>query len=332
MQSRALSVLALGALLMAASSCAGDAPTKVATRDEPTSAAVDETDLPVTFESGQIRIDPAPADVAPRMTADEAYQAWKRRGSDSYGDTKPQVSFGIYSNLGQSHMTDAGIVRDDTHQPAWMILFHNVSVPASGGGALAGGIRYGPGPRPTPTTASGPPPTYIQDVVGFIDDATGNSLTEMATKTDQPDHPADQPPGAVRGASCPADFSDYQFGLHDGDGSPEPWPYNAATPPRGAIHGSDGNAYDVFGGEGSFDHPLTGEMGNMDSPDGVIVVQRHSADPCAAPAAQEGEAIFHHEPSHSGAVTITAFDGDVVRYRTAGGVKGSYNVVTDKFS
>jgi hypothetical protein len=316
----------LAALAVATAACAGDSASTVAARDEPSSTPVDETDLPVTFDSGMIRFDPPPPDVAPRMTKDEAYRAWVAEGFGNDQEAEPQVAFGVYSNFGQGRMTDAGVVHEQTAQPAWMVLFHNVSAPASGGGSRP----YSPGT--TPTTGSGPPPTYIVDSVGFMSDVTGAPLGQMTTKIDRPDHAADQPPGAPRSASCPADFSQYEFRLSNREGSPEPWPYNAATPPRGAIHGSNGDAYEVFGGVGSFDHPLVGEMGNLDSPDGVIVVRRHSPDPCRTPIEQEGSSIFHHEPSRTGAVTLTALEGDVVRYRTAGRATGSYNVVTDTFA
>ncbi len=58
------------------------------------------------------------------------------------------------------------------------------------------------------------------------------------------------------------------------------------------------------------------------TPPGVIIVTRAGPDPCAQPRPHEGIPQFYGEPSHTGAVTLVSLAGDVVAYRTTGGMSG----------
>ncbi len=75
-------------------------------------------------------------------------------------------------------------------------------------------------------------------------------------------------------------------------------------------------------------HPLTNVQA---TPEGVIIVTRAGPDPCAQPRPHEGIPQFYGEPSHTGAVTLVSLAGDVVAYRTTGGMSGHFNFVLDNY-
>jgi hypothetical protein len=173
--------------------------------------------------------------------------------------------------------------------------------------------------------------TAVTDVVIVVDDAVGAVVVNMRETPDNPPAPARSASGRdTRPSSCPEDLSVYTPGLN-GEGTPLPTGMgHEVTQPHAVLRASDGDAYQVWGGVGSLEHPLTGPA--SESPAGVLVVMHAAADPCKNSGGNEGGIVFHDEPSHSGMVTITAVAHDTIGYRTAHGVVGSYNVVTQQFS
>ena len=278
----------------------------------------------LTYGDGMDRFDVPPEGVTPRMTADSAYDAWMNGGGHRPESSEdPETRFVLYTNFAAGQMLDSGLVaHSSTKRPAWIVRFTNVSSSASGGGhsrPVGGVTRTGP---------TGPPTTVVSDLVGVVDDTSGQAILTMNAKPDDPPHPWRSSLGSDR-SSCPAALSGYAPGLvHDGE-TPLPVGSIAFTQPHAIVRGSNGDVYRVWGGAGSLEHPLSGPAG--EEPDGVLVVMRDQADPCKSPLTDEGPIVFHHEPSRSGIVTITAISGDIVRYRTADGVTATYNVVTASF-
>ena len=270
-----------------------------------TTSAGAASPLPLTY--GLSRFDP-PGDAQPRMTAAEALSAWTSGGHRAPGGSGPEVLFALYSDSGSGQMRDNGLTaRDHFNQPVWMIRYQNVA-DTERGGPRFGGIA-------SSTTAE-----ILVDVVDVIDDATGAVVLSVSGV---PNEPSDSPP-----KSCPEDFSTFTNGLVDDGGTPLPsgGTTGSFTQPHATILASDGDAYSVWGGIGSLEHPAT-----ESSSDGVLVVSHSFKDPCKSPPTKGG-IVFHHEPSQSGVVTVTGIAGDSVRYRTANGTTGTYNVVTEVFS
>ena len=129
-------------------------------------------------------------------------------------------------------------------------------------------------------------------------------------------------------AGCPRDFSHDHLGLHNGGPAPVPWSDAAVTEPGLTMRGSNGDEYYVWGGvaDPAQDVPDPSTNAQRD-PAGVVIVTREGPDPCAQPRPNEGIPEFYKEPSATGILTITAFDGDIVSYKTAGGRTGQFNVV-----
>jgi hypothetical protein len=322
MRVRVASVVIIALL---AGACGRGGVENVATRDDPSSTTAVAAELPITYNSGSERFDP-PGDVTAKMTADEAYAAWKKTSGEPPNDS-PQIVFALYTQFGTGKMLDNGLTQPPhVRQPVWLIRFQNVPIPQ----------RFGPGgpaPMPGQTTVKTTPPTsQLGDYVGAIDDATGQSVFNMVGGR------ADNPPAAMRSptghdpaqTSCPQDLSQYKAGMFDDGGTPDPGNWSKVTMPRAVIRASDGDVYQVWGGAGSIEHPLGGPAEEW--PDGVLVVMRVPADGCKTWRDDEGSIVFHHEPSASGQVTLLSIGGDVVRYRTARGTTGAYNVVTEKFA
>ena len=218
-------------------------------------------------------------------------------------------------------MHDDGTVGPDhVRMPVWMIRTPHVAVNASamGGGCCA--AAPGPEPATTVTTVE-----RFVDMLAVIDDASGSPMVSRSDTPDDPPVPwTGGPPKPQRAASCPEDLSTYKPGVVDDGATLLPTGVSGVlTQPRATLRASNGDAYDLEGGAGSFDQPASSNGAG----DGVLLVVHHPADPCKTTDAHWGAVTFQHEPSHTGAVTITGIAGDAVRYRTAGGVSGSYDVV-----
>jgi hypothetical protein len=317
----------LVALVLVLGACGRGGVEKVGTRAEPSSSTTAPAgELPLTYNRGSQRFDP-PGDVVPKMTADEAYAAWKRQNGEPPSDS-PEIVFALYTEFGTGKMLDNGLTQSaHVHQPVWVIRFQNVPIPQhSGPGGPYRPVTTAP-PRPT-----SPPTSQVGEEVGAIDDATGQPVFTMFGGR------ADNPPALYRSAnghdptqqSCPQDLSQYKTGLSDDGGTPDPGGWSKTTVPRAVVRASDGDVYQVWGGAGSIEHPLGGPAEEW--PDGVLVVMHEAADGCKTWREDEGFIVYHHEPSASGQVTLLAIDGDIVRYRTARGTTGTYNVVTEKFA
>jgi hypothetical protein len=281
--------------------------------------------LPLTYGGGVQRFDP-PRDVVARMTPDDAYSAWRQTNQPP--NDSPQILFALYTEVGTGKILDNGLTQSPhVRQPVWVIRFQNVAASGSGGG-----VAYGPGPIPGVTRASSPPNTYVGEEVGIIDDASGQSVATMFDRADDPPSPQRSANGRDPSrTSCPQSLDQYKAGMFDDGATPDPGDWSQETMPRAVLRGSDGDVYQVWGAAGSIERPMNGPADQW--PDGVIVVARAARDWCASPHADdEGAIVFHHEPSASGQVTLVSVDGDVVHYRTARGVTGSYNVVTERFA
>ncbi len=299
--------------------CAGNGVSLDASGDSTTTTgSAGPMSLPVTYDDGYMRFDP-PDGLAPQRTESEVRQATHA----AYGST---VVFALFTTWSTGRMRDDGGI-DPSHlrQPVWMIRTPDVAQSDDGmsGGAYAGSV---------PSTSQQTPTTVRHvDMLTVIDDATGTSLL---TRTDRPDRAAvpwtDGPPKPKRATSCPADVSRYgPAGLIDDDGTPIPLSTIKVTRPRAVVRSANGDMYQIWGGEGSVEHEASAT--NADG-DGVVIVSHYPADPCRATDPHSGEVTFHHEPSRSGIVTLTAIDGTRIRYRTAGGVTGTYDVVTEAFA
>jgi hypothetical protein len=277
----------------------------------PTTAARARDQLPITYFGGQERFD-APGDAVARMTKEEALAA---AGGD-HGSGEPVVLFALYTNYGQGQMNDTGgVTPAHVRQPVWLVRQQDVP-------------QAPPRRMPGDPIPSSPPPTTRADVGVIVDDATGAVMESFGDQPDDPPaapRPGDEPTVA---GTCPADHSEFKTELRQEEGTPLPTGFVSFTRPWAVVRASNGDAYEVWGGAGSPELPLTGPADK--STDGTISVRRHRADPCAGPRSDES-LVFHHEPSATGELTLVSIDGDRVHYRTAGGASGEYNVVTATF-
>jgi hypothetical protein len=314
-------------LALTTAACGSAGHVRLSTGDTTTTTvnAAPASLLPMTYESGTQRFDP-PDGVTPRMTAQEAYAAWDKHQDPPPGAGEPEIFFALYTAFGRGHMLDNGRISHEIERiPVWVIRWRDVPTDPRWGSGGAHGIGEAP-------ASTSPPTTFLQDYVEVINDANGESLVGMQSRPDDPPAPMRSWDETPTGKPCPADFAQYGApGLVDDGGTIMPIGNGMKeTMPRAVVRGSNGDAYAVWGGAGSVEHMTNGAP--EDAPDGVIVVTRHGPDPCAHPRADEGLIVFHHEPSATGIVTLTAIDGDLVRYRTKGGKTGAWNVVTEQFS
>ncbi|MEY2418441.1 MAG: hypothetical protein QOG90_1121 [Actinomycetota bacterium] len=314
-------------LALATAACGGGFRVRLSTGDTTTTTAASASSslLPTTYEGGAQRFDP-PDGVTARMTAQEAYAAWDKQQDPPTGASQPEIFFALYTDFGRGHMLDNGHVSHEIDRiPVWVIRWRDVPTDPRFGSGGAMGFRETP-----PSTS--PPTTFLQDYVEVINDANGESLVGLQSRPDEPAAPMRSWDATPTGKPCPADVAQYGApGLVDDGGTIMPIGNGMKeTMPRGVVKGSNGDVYTVWGGAGSVEHMTNGAP--EDAPDGVIVVVHHGPDPCAHPRPDEGLIVFHHEPSATGIVTLTAIDGDLVRYRTKGGVTGWWNVVTEQFS
>ncbi len=123
--------------------------------------------------------------------------------------------------------------------------------------------------------------------------------------------------------SCPIDLASVKTGIFEYDPKYQPPPFwregtlvNIAT----AVS-SQGVPYTVYAGTG------------IDSQQGVVFVLQETTDPCATAAGllPRGELRTFVLPGNSGAVTLTAIEGDLVSFETADGTKGKFDYTAGQF-
>jgi hypothetical protein len=118
--------------------------------------------------------------------------------------------------------------------------------------------------------------------------------------------------------SCPIDASQVLTGI---------FPYHGGPLGRYLVNeasavSSSGGSYRVFAG-----------ALDPDPEEGVLFVQQQSSDPCATAAGltPAHEMQTFKLPPGTGAVTLTAIEGDLIAFETAKGTGGRFNYTTGEF-
>ena len=139
------------------------------------SAAFDpNSGQPLTYDSGKVRFDPAPADNVLTTTRQAAIAAWRKTGlyADADQYSMPQVWFALYSDYGSGTTDQSGkLTPTYSDRPAWVVRFTGVPDSASGGGRARG-------------SAPAAQEKVLHDIVVVVDDAPG---TVLVTMSDLPD-------------------------------------------------------------------------------------------------------------------------------------------------
>jgi len=125
-------------------------------------------------------------------------------------------------------------------------------------------------------------------------------------------------PDASPVLSCPLDVKTVVTGVFPYNGGP----FGRYVVNEASAVSSRGVPYRIFAG-----------ALDPDSQQGVLLVLQQSIDPCATAAGL----LPHFEPQSftlpvkTGGVTLTAIEGDLVSFETAGGNKGQFNYTTGEF-